>query len=237
MIRSYVETPIFALVAFLFLTACQAYRSTPESEISYQRDELTRKGFVLAPLSVPNAKLNPGVSELTAYDTILANTLRARWPDTKMISSRDLLEVLGAEEIESWRKSLDTEEVKLASPSSKAVLKKFAGMGRIHPSQVLLPTLLQNTVSCGEKEALPSTMSSRPHGPRDYCQRTVKMRFRIMTIDGKDLLWNGLIYATQEAFVEKGASEKTKVEPPSTQLLIRDCFHNFAKQFSERGTS
>ncbi|RZA22516.1 MAG: hypothetical protein EOP10_15230 [Proteobacteria bacterium] len=222
----------------MLLTACQAYRAKPESNVLYTRHDLTKKGFVLAPIAVAEQKLNPGAAELTTYDSILTNTLVSRWPDVPVLSSGEVADTLGTEELEMWRKELQGEEVAIASPSSFAILKKIAHKGKRYPKQVLLPSLLMNTVSCGQKEALSTAVSPNPHGIRAYCQRIVKMRFRIMSVDSAELLWNGLIYATQEMASEIEDSndqdaERKVIEPPATQALIRDCFNNFAKQFSE----
>lgn len=226
---------------FTFLVACNAYKAKPESAISFTRQDLTRKGFILAPIAVPDSKLNPGPAEVVAYDLILGNTLREKWKNVSMLSSGDIAKSLDTEQIEAWRTALGKEDQKEVSPSTLGVLKDLTKQGKSFPKQVLLPTLLQNTVSCGQKDAVSTYLSPDPHGQRKYCQRILKMRFRIMSVESSELLWNGLIYATQENAAEidndedkTAASQKPELEAPTTQTLIRECFHNFAKQFSER---
>lgn len=235
---------LLPLFAFTFLFACNAYRATPESEISFSRQDLTGKGFILAPIAVPDASLNPGPSELVAYDVILGNTLKEKWKSVNMLASSEFGRTLGAENIESWREDLAGEDVKEPSKSTLQFIKKLSASGRAIPKQVLLPTLLQNSVSCGRKEAVSAYQSSTPHGEKRYCQRIMKMRFRIMSVESPELLWNGLIYATQENAADLNSSgdedakgdTKADDDPvaPSTQALIRESFNNFAKQFGER---
>lgn len=231
---------LFLLLA-LTLLGCNAYRAKPESNTLFTRDDLTRKGFVLAPIAVPDETLNPGPSELAAYDLILANTLKERWPNAPMLASPEISRTLDFETVERWRASIEDEDSAVASPSTLRILKELTKLGRSYPKQVLLPSLLQNTVSCGQKEALSTHLSPNPHGVKAYCQRLIKMRFRIMDVSSAELLWNGLIYATQETtsdivHVEQpdAAQKNAELEAPSMQSLIRDCFKNFATQFSDR---
>ena len=225
---------------FLFsLTACHAYRATPENIVLFTREDLTKKGFILAPISVPDSKLNPGPSDLAAYDLILAHTLKERWPKAPMLSSPELALALEPEAIEGWRLAIAEEDQGLASPSTLRISKELTRLGRSFPRQVLLPTLLQNSSSCGQREALATQLNPDPNGFKAYCQRVIKMRFRIMTIDSAELLWNGLIYATQETTSEilslkQAEAEVKQLEPPAMQSLVRECFKNFATQFSER---
>ncbi|MES2745200.1 MAG: hypothetical protein V4655_07225, partial [Bdellovibrionota bacterium] len=155
---------LFFALFLMLLTACQAYRAKPESNVLYTRHDLTKKGFVLAPIAVAEAKLNPGAAELSTYDSILTNTLVSRWPTVPVLSSGEVSVTLGADELETWRNEIVGEDVAIASPSSLAILKKIAQEGKRYPKQVLLPSLLMNTVSCGQKEAFATSMSPNPHG-------------------------------------------------------------------------
>jgi hypothetical protein len=228
------------LLALLFmtLTACQAYRAKPEGMVLYTHEELTKKGFVLAPMFDAQEPLDLGGATLPEYDLTLTSTLKKRWPSTVVLASDAIGAILGRDEIEAWRSRLKNEDVALASPSSLNILKKLTEFGQTYPKQVLLPSLLTNAVSCGQKEVLVNSKHRTRSGSRAYCQRTVKMRFRIMALDGSELLWNGLIYATQEKQSEPIRDEaedpeQNAIDPPPTQALIEECFSNFAKQFGD----
>jgi hypothetical protein len=223
---------IVSLLISLTLVGCNAYRATPEAEILYTQKDLAKRGFVLAPI----VDLSPGnttsVGDLNAFDTILSNTLNVVWTKTRLFTVNDSIKALDGEQVEDWRTSIAREEAGVPSPSSLAILGKLSQLGTAYPSQVLLPVILQNTVSCGHKEALSTYLSPEPHGPKAYCQRVMKMRFRIMENASTALVWNGIVYATQETTANSKDDEDTPLDPPSTQALIRECFVNFSKQFA-----
>jgi hypothetical protein len=215
----------------VFLTGCNAYRAAPESEILYTKKDLTKRGFVLAPIVDLSPNNSSSIADLNAFDTILSNTLSDTWTKTRLMSAADTTKSLDADQVEEWRKSVAKEEAGVPSPSSLALLKKLTQLGISYPAQVLLPAVLQNSVSCGHKEALSTYLSPEPHGPKAYCQRVMKMRFRIMENASSELVWNGIVYATQETSAKGKDDEDRPLDPPSTQALIRECFINFSKQF------
>ncbi|RYZ57526.1 MAG: hypothetical protein EOP07_09670 [Proteobacteria bacterium] len=222
---------IITLMITVLLVGCNAYRATPESEILYTKKDLTKRGFVLAPIVDLSKGNTTSVGDLNAFDTILSNTLSDTWKKTHLQTVGETTKSLDGELVEEWRVSVAKEEAGVPSPSSLTILKKLTQLGISYPSQVLLPAILQNTVSCGHKEALSTYLSPDPHGPKAYCQRVMKMRFRIMDNASSALVWNGIVYATQESTAKNKDDEETPLDPPSTQALIRECFINFSKQF------
>ncbi len=217
--------------------ACQAYRQAPSSELSFTREDLNQGGIVLSPISIGDKKLDPGPADRLAYDLILANVLRSKWPKVTLLASQEISEILGSEAIDTWRSQLTEEEAESPSAASLSVLRKLTNQGKSYPKQILIPSLLQNSVSCGQRDPLSTALNPNPHGLRHYCQRLVKMRFRILSASHGEILWNGLIYATQENTLDRKDGENIaegELEAPSTQSLIREAFLNFAKQFSER---
>lgn len=222
---------VVTLMISIVLLGCNAYRATPESEILYTKKDLTKRGFVLAPIVDLSPSNTTSVGDLNAFDTILSNTLSDTWKKTRLQTVGDSIKSLDGEQVEDWRLSVAKEEAAVPSASSLAILKKLTQMGISYPSQVLLPAILQNSVSCGHKEALSTYLSPDPHGPKAYCQRVMKMRFRIMDNASSDLVWNGIVYATQETTSKNKDDEDSPLDPPSTQALIRECFVNFSKQF------
>jgi len=233
------------LSIFLFLSACNAYRTTPDSEILFTKKDLTKNGFIVAPVIDVSPKSANTVADLNAYDSILTNTLKSLWPSTSLMSTSEITQNLEGEdeEIEGWRGALVKEDqnqkqksASNSSPSSVEITRKLIRFGSNPPKQVLLASVLQNSVSCGQKEVLATYLSPDPKGFKGYCQRIMKMRFRILDVQKNTFVWNGIIYATQESTQPSPAArseEDNPLEPPSTQSLIRDCFTNFARQFSE----
>lgn len=223
------------VTAAIMLNACNAYRTQPESEVLYTRQELTKKGFVLAPIVDLDAKGQAGPSDLLTYDAILANTLRETWKHTTVFSAAEIAALVEPRPVEAWRVKLSKEDQKAVSQSTRSVLSGLTNLGKTYPPQILLPSILSNLVSCGRKEALATYLNPKAKGMRMYCQRTLKMRFRIMSTEASDLLWNGIIYATQETVGPNGATaDDAPIEAPLTQSLIRESFHNFAKQFADK---
>lgn len=229
--------PLYLLLLSSFLFACNAYRTSPESEVLFTRQDLTKPGFVVSPI----IDLTPGnttsVADANAFDTILTNTLKEQWKKVSLLSVTEITQILDGEQIEDWRNALKTEKADKGSESTIKLLKKLTFQGKSYPSQALLPGVLQNSVSCGHKEALSTYLSPKPQGPKAYCQRVMKMRFRIMDLENSEILWNGIVYATQETTTSsshKDSEEDPVIDPPSTQALIRECFSNFAKQFADK---
>lgn len=229
--------PRVILVLNLFLFACNAYRTSPESVILFTKQDLSKRGFVISPL----VDLSPGnttsVSEENAFDTILSNTLSEEWKNVKLLPTVAVIQMLDGEQLELWRDALKKEDAAQSSPSTLKILKKLDALGKSHPSQVLLPSILQNSLSCGRKEALSTYLNPDPRGSKAYCQRVMKMRFRILDVETSALLWNGIIYATQEstaAAPQQASDAAPPLDPPSTQALIRECFNNFAQQFADK---
>lgn len=146
--------PRVILVLNLFLFACNAYRTSPESVILFTKQDLSKRGFVISPL----VDLSPGnttsVSEENAFDTILSNTLSEEWKNVKLLPTVAVIQMLDGEQLELWRDALKKEDAAQSSPSTLKILKKLDALGKSHPSQVLLPSILQNSLSCGRKEAL-----------------------------------------------------------------------------------
>ncbi len=226
--------PLMILLLSSLTFGCNAYRTSPESERLFTKQDLTKRGFVVSPI----IDLTPGnttsVADGNAFDTILANTLKEQWDNVSLLSPSDMTRTLDGQQIETWRDALKAEAPSESSPSTLTILKKLTKLGQSYPSQVLLPSILQNSVSCGHKEALSTYLSPAPQGPKAYCQRVMKMRFRIMDVENSEILWNGIVYATQESTASSPAAsedEQNTLEPPTTQSLIRECFSNFAKQF------
>lgn len=229
--------PQFILLISSLLFACNAYRSSPESEILFTRQDLTKRGFVVSPIIDLTAGNTTSVADENAFDTILSNTLKELWKRTKLLTVAEITQILDGEQVENWRDALKTEKVDEGSVSTLMILKKLTTLGKTYPSQALLPSVLQNSVSCGHKAALSTYLSPEPQGPKAYCQRVMKMRFRIMDVQNSEILWNGIVYATQEAATppsHKDSEEDPPIAPPTTQALIRECFHNFAKQFADK---
>jgi hypothetical protein len=228
---------LFALLLSSLLFACNAYRTSPESEVLFTRQDLTKRGFVISPLIDLTPRNTTSIADANAFDTILANTLKEQWKTVKLLTVAETTQMLDGEQVETWREALKTEKADEGSAATLTVLKKLTRQGKTYPSQALLPSVLQNSVSCGHKQALSTYLSPNPQGPKAYCQRVMKMRFRIMDSENSEILWNGIVYATQEATLPQSSKEGEDdpvIDPPTTQALIRECFHNFAKQFADK---
>ncbi|RZA11964.1 MAG: hypothetical protein EOP10_32180, partial [Proteobacteria bacterium] len=168
------------LMMSLTLFACNAYRSAPVQEVLSTNQDLARKGFVLAPVADLSLTDNPTVSDWTAFDSILFNTLEESWNKPKLFSTSQATALLDGDRIEAWRRDLKAEDQNHVSESSAKIYKELLRfrLQNTLPPQLLLPTLLQNTVSCGQKEAMATGLSPSPRAGKNYCQRTMKMRFR-----------------------------------------------------------
>ncbi len=227
---------LFLILSGILLSGCNAYRTTPDSEIMFTKQDLTKRGFVVAPLIDSTPEKFNKIDDLNAFDSIFVNILAAQWKEAPLLSTAAIIATLDDEVLEEWRVALKSEDQLEPSAATLQILKKLTALGKSYPKQVVFANLLQNSVICSHKEALPTYLASEPRGPKAYCQRVMKMRFRILNIVNNEFIWNGLIYATQESNQNTLtlSDDDQPIEPPSTQSLIRECFMNFAHQFADQ---